>query len=77
MHISSRELYSTRQPWKRANNENTIGFQREYFPKRKDITDILEEYVQKVIDELNRWPRKCLGYKTPYKIYFTTTLHLT
>lgn len=66
-----------RQPWKRASNENTNRLLREYFPKEKDITDIPEKYVQKVIDELNHRPRKCLGYKTPYEVYFSTMLHLT
>ncbi len=27
--------------------------------------------------ELNLRPRKCLGYKTPYEVYFSKVLHLT
>ena len=65
------------QPWQRGTNENTNGLLREYFPKGKDITDIPEEYIQKKIDELNLRPRKCLGYRTPYEVYFSKTLHLT
>jgi len=58
------------QPWKRGTNENTNGLLREYFPKSKDISDISDEYIQAKVDELNHRPRKCLGYKTPFEVYF-------
>lgn len=64
-------------PWQRGTNENTNGLLREYFPKGKDITDIPDEYIQSVIDKLNKRPRKCLGYRSPYEIYHNTTLRLT
>ena len=63
-------------PWDRGTNENTNGLLREYFPKGMDITDIPEEYIQEKVDELNKRPRKCLGYKTPYEVYYSETLHL-
>lgn len=66
-----------RHPWERGTNENTNGLLREYFPKGKDLTDISEEYLQKVIDELNMRPRKCLGYRTPYEVFYSKVLHLT
>ena len=28
-------------------------------------------------DKLNKRPRKCLGYKTPYEVYYSTVLQLT
>lgn len=64
-------------PWQRGTNENTNGLLREYFPKGQDLTDIPEEYIQEKIDELNKRPRKCLGYKTPFEVYHSTKLHLT
>lgn len=64
-------------PWQRGTNENTNGLLREYFPKGYDITNISEEYIQSKVDELNKRPRKCLGYKTPYEVYYSKTLHLT
>ena len=39
--------------------------------------DITDDYIQSKIDELNKRPRKCLGYKTPYEVYDSTSLHLT
>lgn len=64
------------RPWERGTNENTNGLLREYFPKGKDITDIPDDYVQEMFDKLNRRPRKCLGYRTPYEVFFSKTLHL-
>jgi len=58
------------QPWRRGTNENTNGLLREYFPKSKDISDIPDEYIQAKVDELNHRPRKCLGYKTPFEVYY-------
>lgn len=65
------------QPWQRGTNENTNGLLREYFPKGRDITNIPESVIQEKYRELNLRPRKCLGYKTPYEVYFSKTLHLT
>ena len=64
-------------PWQRGTNENTNGLLREYFPKGQDLTTISKEYIQNKVDELNKHPIKCLGYKTPYEIYDSEVLHLT
>ena len=64
-------------PWERGTNENTNGLLREFFPKDKNITDTPEDYIQRKYHELNLRHRKCLGYKTPYEIYFSKVLHLT
>ncbi len=64
-------------PWERGSNENTNLLLREYFPKGNDITNVDDEYIQEKVDEMNRRPRKCLGYKTPYEVYYSKTLHLT
>ena len=63
-------------PWQRGTNENTNGLLREYFPRRKDISDFSDEYIAQVTDRINKRPRKCLGYKTPFEVYFSKTLHL-
>lgn len=65
------------QLWQRGTNENTNALLREYFPKGKDITDLSEEYIAKVVDEVNFRPRKVLGYKTPYEVFYDKSLHLT
>ena len=63
-------------PWERGTNENTNGLLREFFPKGKDITDMPEDYIQRKYHELNLRPRKYLGYKTLYEVYFSKVLHL-
>ena len=64
------------QLWLRGSNENTNGLLREYFSKGTDITPISEAYVQAVFAELNRRPRKCLEYETPYEVHDSKKLHL-
>lgn len=61
----------------RGTNENTNGLLREYFPKGTDLSKYSDEYIQSKVDELNKRPRKCLGYLTPYEVYYSTSLHLT
>ena len=64
------------QPWQRGTKENTNGLLREYFLKGYDFNSLSEEDLQKVVDQLNHRPRKCLGYRTPAEVYFSTLLHL-
>lgn len=63
-------------PWQRGTNENTNGLLREYFPKQKDITNYSDDYIAFITDKINKRPRKCLGYKTPFEVYYSKTLHL-
>lgn len=63
-------------PWQRGTNENTNGLLREYFPKGTDFDNISEKEIQKVVEKLNHRPRKCLGYRTPYEMFFGVVLHL-
>ena len=62
-------------PWERGTNENTNGLLREYFPKGKDLSYIPDSYIQEKFDELNKRPRKCLGYRTPFEVYHSKSLH--
>ena len=64
------------QSWQRGTNENTNGLLREYFPKGYDFNWLSDADLQAVVDQLNHRPRKCLGYKTPVEVYFSTLLHL-
>ena len=64
-------------PWLRGTNENTNGLLREFCPKRKSMKDITSSDFQKIEYLLNTRPRKCLGWRTPYEIFFDELLHLT
>ena len=55
--------------WERGLNEHTNGLVRQYFPKGTDFTKLTQADIQTVEDKLNRRPRKCLEYKTPYEVF--------
>ena len=63
-------------PWDRGTNENTNGLLREYFPKTEDLSLMSGQYIKDKIDVLNKRPRKCLGWKSPYEIYYNVVLQL-
>ena len=64
-------------PWQRGTNENTNGLIREYFPKGEDLDDKPDEMIRQAFDKINKRPRKCLGYRTPYEVYYSRELRLT
>jgi len=55
--------------WERGTNENTIGLLRQYFPKKQPIPTLTKKQLEAIQDKLNKRPRKCLGFKTPYELY--------
>ncbi|KIO96286.1 Mobile element protein [Levilactobacillus brevis] len=49
---------------------------REYLPKGTDLDSITDRRIQAYAEQMNNRPRKCLGWKTPYEIFFNVVLHL-
>ena len=62
--------------WERGLNENTNGLIRQYIPKGKDIDDLSDEDVAKIIEKINSRPRKCLGFKTPNQLFLGPNQHV-
>lgn len=60
-------------PWERGSNENTNGLIRRYFPKKTDFRTITDSDIQRVEYLLNSRPRKRLGFKTPYEVFYQLT----
>ena len=56
--------------WERGLNENTNGLLRQYFPKNTNFKTIHQQELQRAVDKLNHRPRKCLGYRTPYEVFY-------
>jgi IS30 family transposase len=58
-------------PWQRPSNENTNGLLRDYFPKGTNLDAHSADDLARVSDELNRRPRKTLGWQTPHDLFAT------
>jgi IS30 family transposase len=54
--------------WEKGSVENRNGVIRRPFPKRTNFDTISPSEIQKVEDEINTRPMKCLDYKTPAEV---------
>jgi IS30 family transposase len=43
---------------------------RQFIPKNANIHEISDEFIELVEKSLNHRPRKILGGKTPYEVFF-------
>lgn len=58
--------------WQRGTNENGNWHLRFYFPKGTDFTQVSDDDLQDVVDEINNRPRRILAYHTAREVF----LHL-
>lgn len=63
--------------WERGLNENTNGLIRQYFPKHRDLTTVTKQEIEQAMEKLNHRPRKSLGFRTPYEVFFNSRTSLT
>ena len=65
--LGAMEIYfcDPHSPWQRPTNENTNGLLRDYFPKGSDLSVHTADAIAHVQAELNRRPRKILGWDSP------------
>ena len=56
--------------WERGLNEHTNGLVRQFIPKWANIHEIPDDFIEQVQNSLNHRPRKILGGKTPYEVFF-------
>ncbi len=57
--------------WERGLNEHTNGLIRQYLPKKSVFIGVSKEEILMIQNRLNHRPRKALGYKTPYEVFFS------
>ncbi len=58
--------------WERGTNENTNGLIRQYIPKKSCMKSVSQADCDRIAYKLNTRPRKRLGFKTPYEVYYRT-----
>jgi len=63
--------------WERGLSENTNGLIRQYFPKKRELLTVSKSEVDQVMDKLNHRPRKSLGFRTPFEVFFKKKTSLT
>ncbi|MEW6406256.1 MAG: IS30 family transposase [Chloroflexota bacterium] len=63
--------------WERGTNENTNGLLRHYLPRKSDFKTISNKKIDQIISKLNFRPRKTLRFKTPFEVFYHTSVALT
>ena len=63
--------------WERGTNENTNGLLRQYFPKQQDFQSVSDKDIEQAMSRLNFRPRKSLRFKTPFEVFFHSSVALT
>lgn len=63
--------------WERGTNENTNGLLRQYFPKKSDFQSVSNQEIEHALSRLNFRPRKTLRFKTPFEVFYNTSVALT
>ena len=63
--------------WERGTNENMNGLLRQYFPKDRDFQTISKKEIEHAQSRLNHRPRKTLRFKTPFEVFYHTSVALT
>ena len=63
--------------WERGTNENTNGLLRQYFPKKHDFQSVSNKEIEQAMSSLNFRPRKSLRFKTPFEVFYQSSVALT
>lgn len=56
--------------WEKGAVENTNSLIRRFIPKKTNLEKISQNELDRIEALLNNRPRKCLGFKTPYEVFF-------
>lgn len=64
------------KPWQRGTNENTNDILRFFFPKGFDFRSISQAELDYIVSLINLRPRKCLGFLSPFEVFFNCRVAL-
>ena len=59
--------------WERGSNENLNGLIRRFLPKGTDFRLVSNKQIKHIEYLINSRPRKRLGWKTPYEVFYEMT----
>ena len=62
--------------WQRGSNENSNGLLREFYPKKTDLSEVNEKELRLNLYLINNRPRKCLGWKSAFEVFFNELVQL-
>ena len=62
--------------WQRGSNENANGRLRRFIPRSTDLSKLSSQKLRRIIERLNKQPRKCLGWRSPYEVYNNVSVAL-
>jgi len=54
--------------WQKGGVENANKMIRRYFPKKTNLAEITQEYLDEIISKINNKPRKILGYSSSLEV---------
>ena len=55
--------------YQRGSNEQVNGLIRRRLPKGTSFKNLTQEHLDKIVENINNRPRKCLGYRTPNEVF--------
>lgn len=55
--------------WEKGTVENTVGRVRRWIPKKQSVDGITQHHLFFIEDQMNKTPRKILGFLTPNEVY--------
>jgi len=62
--------------WQRGSNENANGRLRRFIPRSMDLSTLSAQKLRRIVERLNKQPRKCLDWKSPYELYNNVSVAL-
>jgi IS30 family transposase len=56
-------------PWQKGGIENAIGRMRRRLPRKTDLATLSAHKLDRMVASYNHTPRKCLGFKSPARVF--------